>query len=50
MQFQEKLKQLFQLMQSKEKELIELKTKVCENLKKEFSKKDSELRIYCTRK
>jgi len=29
-----------------EKKLIDLKTKVCENLKKEFSKKDSDLRIY----
>ncbi|AWK50737.1 aminoacyl-histidine dipeptidase [Clostridium beijerinckii] len=28
-----------------EEKLIELKTKVCENLKKEFSKKDSELKI-----
>jgi dipeptidase D len=29
-----------------EKKIIDLKTKVCENLKKEFSKKDSDLRIY----
>lgn len=29
-----------------EKKLIDLKTKVCENLKKEFSKKDSDLRVY----
>jgi len=29
-----------------EKKLMDLKTKVCENLKKEFSKKDSGLRIY----
>ena len=35
---------------SNEKKLIELKTKICENLKKEFGKKDSELRIYCIRK
>ena len=31
---------------SDEKKLIELKTKVCEDLKKEFSKKDSNLRVY----
>ena len=29
-----------------EKKLIDAKTKVCEDLKKEFSKKDSDLRIY----
>jgi dipeptidase D len=29
-----------------EKKLIDLKTKVCENLKKEFSKKDPDVRIY----
>jgi dipeptidase D len=30
---------------SKEKELIQIKTKICEDLKREFGKKDSELRI-----
>jgi len=31
---------------SKEKELIQIKTKICEDLKREFGKKDSELRIF----
>ncbi|HEX9026576.1 MAG TPA: aminoacyl-histidine dipeptidase [Clostridium sp.] len=31
--------------ESKEKELIEIKTKVCEDIKKEFSKKDPELKM-----
>lgn len=31
--------------ESKEKELIQIKTKICEDLKREFGKKDSELRI-----
>ena len=32
--------------ESKEKELIQIKTKICEDLKREFGKKDSELRIF----